>query len=155
MSYAAFVFIGVYAGTGGGLLLSQMNGYGVDRATIGVIFFASSAGFVLAGISTGAVIHRSGVRIALTAGGGAYVLAGFYLATRPPFAAFEALQNEPAWSANSVPPMEVTSGMLPGASTASPVWAIRVPSASQSAAPVSPAGPNQVMPCAFACCAVA
>src|ERR1700683_4213742 len=88
VSYAAFVLVGISAGVSGVLLPSQMAGYGVDRATIGVIFFASSAGFVLAGISTGAVIHRSGVRIALTAGGGAYVLAGFYLATRPPFAAF-------------------------------------------------------------------
>jgi hypothetical protein len=48
----------------------------------------SYAAFVLAGISTGALIGRAGARIALTAGGGAYVLAGLYLATRPPFAAF-------------------------------------------------------------------
>jgi fucose permease len=60
----------------------------VDRATIGITFFTGSAGFVLASVSTGALIHRAGIRIALTAGGGAFVLAGLYLATRPPFIAF-------------------------------------------------------------------
>ena len=92
VSYAAFVLVGVSAGVSGVLLPSQMAGYGVDRATIGITFFTSSAGFVLAGLSTGALIYRSGVRVALTAGGSAYVLAGLYLATRPPFAAFVLVQ---------------------------------------------------------------
>ncbi len=92
LSYAAFVFVGVSAGVGGVLLLAQMSDYGVDRATIGITFFTSSAGFVLAGLSNGALIQRFGIRMALAAGGGAYVLAGLYLATRPPFAAFVAVQ---------------------------------------------------------------
>ncbi len=92
VSYAAFVLVGISAGVSGVLLPSQMAGYGVDRATIGITFFTSSAGFVLAGVSTGALIGRCGVRIALTAGGVGYVLAGLYLATRPPFAAFVAAQ---------------------------------------------------------------
>ena len=87
-SYAAFVFVGVNAGVGGVLLPSQMSGYGVDRATIGITFFISAAGFAFAGLSNGALIHRSGIRLALTTGGGAYLLAGMYLASRPPFAAF-------------------------------------------------------------------
>ena len=88
VSYAAFVFVGVNAGVGGVLLPSQMSGYGVDRATIGITFFISAAGFAFAGLSNGALIHRSGIRLALTTGGGAYLLAGMYLASRPPFAAF-------------------------------------------------------------------
>jgi fucose permease len=88
VSYAAFVLVGISAGVSGVLLPSQMAGYGVGRATIGITFFTSSAGFVLASLSTGALIHRSGVRIALAAGGSAYLLAGLYLATRPPFVAF-------------------------------------------------------------------
>jgi fucose permease len=87
-SYAAFVFVGVNAGVSGVLLPSQMSGYGVDRATIGITFFIGAAGFAFAGLSNGALIHRSGIRLALTTGGGAYVLAGLYLASRPPFAAF-------------------------------------------------------------------
>ena len=70
------------------LLPSQMASYRVDRATIGTTFFTTSAGYVLAGISSGALIERCGIRAALTLGGGAYVLSGLYLASRPPFAAF-------------------------------------------------------------------
>jgi fucose permease len=92
LSYAAFVFVGVSAGVGGVLLLAQMSDYGVDRATIGITFFTGSAGFVLAGLSNGALIQRFGMRMALAMGGGAYVLAGLYLATRPPFAAFVVVQ---------------------------------------------------------------
>ncbi len=92
VSYAAFVLVGVSAGVSGVLLPSQMASYGVDRATIGITFFTGSAGFVLAGISTGALISRYGVRAALTAGGSAYVLAGLYLASRPAFPAFVAAQ---------------------------------------------------------------
>ncbi|HEY6788206.1 MAG TPA: MFS transporter, partial [Trebonia sp.] len=92
VSYATFVFIGVYAGAGGVLLLAQMNSYGVDRATIGITFFTNSAGFVLAGLSNGALMQRFGIRMALAVGGGAFGLAGLYIATRPPFAAFVAVQ---------------------------------------------------------------
>ena len=88
MSYAAFVLVGINVGISVVLLPSQMASYGVDRATIGITFFTGSAGFVLASVSTGALIHRAGIRIALAAGGSAFVLAGLYLATRPPFTAF-------------------------------------------------------------------
>ena len=92
VSYAAFVLLGIGAGAGGVLLPFQMAGYGVDRATIGISFFTVSAGWVLAGMSCGALIHRFGVRIVLMTGGGAYMLSGLYLATRPPFAAFVLVQ---------------------------------------------------------------
>jgi fucose permease len=92
VSYAAFVFIGLCAGAGGVLLLAQMNGYGVDRATIGITFFTNSAGFVLAGLTNGALMQRFGVRMALALGGAAIAAAGLYIATRPPFVAFVAVQ---------------------------------------------------------------
>jgi fucose permease len=88
VSYAAFAFVGVNAGVSGVLLPAQMSSYGVDRATIGITFLVGAAGFVFAGLSNGALIHRCGIRLALATGGGAYVLAGLYLASRPPFAAF-------------------------------------------------------------------
>jgi len=88
VAYAAFVLLGITAGTAGVLLPSQMATYGVSRATIGITFFAVSAGFVLAGLSTGALVGRLGTRIALGAGCGVFVVSGLYLATRPPFIAF-------------------------------------------------------------------
>jgi fucose permease len=92
LAYATFVLIGIAAGGEGVLLPAQMGSYGVDRATIGIIFFTGSVGFLLAGFHNGSLIHRFGLRVALTFGGAAYVLAGLYLATRPPFVAFVLVQ---------------------------------------------------------------
>jgi fucose permease len=92
LSYIAFVLVGVTAGVSGVLLVAQMRDYGVDRPTIGITFFTTSAGFVLASLSSGALIHRFGVRAALTTGGGVFVLSALYVATRPPFVVFVAVQ---------------------------------------------------------------
>jgi fucose permease len=88
ISYAGFVLVGINSGVSGVLLPSQMASYGVDRATIGITFFASAAGFALAGISTGTLLHRFGVRIALATAGVLYILSLLYLGIRPPFLAF-------------------------------------------------------------------
>jgi fucose permease len=87
VAYATFVLLGITGGTGGVLLPSQMASYGVSRAMIGITFFTVSVGFVLASLSTGAMVSRLGARMSLTAGGGALLLSGLYLATRPPFVA--------------------------------------------------------------------
>jgi fucose permease len=92
LSYVAFVLIGVNAGDNGVLLLAQMGDYGVDRALIGITFFTGSAGFVLGSLHSGVLIGRLGFRVAGVAGGGAFVLASLYLATRPPLAALIAVQ---------------------------------------------------------------
>jgi fucose permease len=92
LAYATFVLVGIGAGVGGVLLLAQMTDYGVDRATIGITFFTGSAGYVLAALATGPLIHRFGFRIAMAAGGGVYVVAGLYLAIRPPFVVFVLVQ---------------------------------------------------------------
>ncbi|GAA0476372.1 hypothetical protein Ade02nite_42800 [Paractinoplanes deccanensis] len=92
LAYAAFVLVGVNAGVKGVLLAAQMDDYAVSRTTLGLTFFAGSAGFVLAGLTVGALIDRFGTRIVLVAGGCAYVLASLYAATRPAFMAFVALQ---------------------------------------------------------------
>ena len=118
LSYAAFVLVGISAGVSGVLLPAQMASYGVDRAAIGITFFTSSAGFVLAGISTGALISRCGVRIALAAGGGSYLLAGLYLATRPPFPAFVLAQLVTGYGTGVLESaLNVYLAALPGAAT--------------------------------------
>ena len=92
LGYAAFVLIGVNAGSSGVLLVAQMSSYGVDRTTIGISFFTGSAGFVLAGFHNGALIARFGFRLALAAGAAGFTLSCLYLATRPPLAAFLLVQ---------------------------------------------------------------
>jgi len=118
MSYAAFVLVGINVGISGVLLPSQMASYGVGRATIGITFFTSSAGFVLASVSTGALIHKAGIRIALTAGGVAFTLAGLYLASRPPFAAFVLAQLVVGYGTGVLEAaLNVYIAGLPGATT--------------------------------------
>ncbi|AVT28632.1 MFS transporter [Plantactinospora sp. BC1] len=92
LAYAAFVLVGLSAGVGGVLLPAQIDDYGIDKATIGITFFTFSAGFLLAGITTGGLIDRLGTRTALAVGGGAFVLAALYTALRPPFLALVAVQ---------------------------------------------------------------
>jgi fucose permease len=92
LSYAGFVLVGLTSGSTGVLLLAQIKDYGVDRAVIGITFFVSSAGFFLASLNTGPLLHRFGFRTTMVAGSGAFVLAGLYLATRPSFWAFVAVQ---------------------------------------------------------------
>ena len=58
VAYATFVLLGITGGTGGVLLPSQMASYGVSRAMIGITFFTVSVGFVLASLSTGAMVSR-------------------------------------------------------------------------------------------------
>jgi fucose permease len=92
VAYAMFILIGVSAGVAGVLLPAQIDDYGLDKATIGITFFTFSAGFMLAGSTSGWLVHRFGIRAALLVGGGAYVVAALYTAVRPPFAALVAVQ---------------------------------------------------------------
>ncbi len=92
LAYVMFVFVGVSAGVGGVLIPAQIRDYDVDLATIGLTFFTSSAGFFLAGSSTGELMHRLGTRWSLVAGGSLYLLAAVATAARPPFVVFVAVQ---------------------------------------------------------------
>ena len=92
LAYAMFVLIGVYVGVSGVLLPEQIADYGVDKATIGITFFTSSVGFVIAGAAAGGLIHRLGSRFTLLIGGSAFALGSLYMASRPPFLAFVLIQ---------------------------------------------------------------
>ncbi|WP_084556951.1 MFS transporter [Hamadaea tsunoensis] len=85
-AYATFILVGVSAGTTGVVLAAQIRDYGVDPALLGLTFITNSAGFVLAGLSTGALLHRFGLRLTMALSGVAYVLAGLYIASRPALA---------------------------------------------------------------------
>jgi fucose permease len=92
LAYGMFVLIGLNLGAGGVLLPAQIVDYGVDKATIGITFFAFAIGFTVAGGSVGPLVERLGARPAVALGAGEYVLGGLVLATRPPFWAFVAIQ---------------------------------------------------------------
>jgi fucose permease len=92
VAYALFILVGLSAGAPTVLIVEQMADYGVGRATIGLTFFTFSAGFVLAGATSGPLIHRWGTRLALLGGALAFTAAGVAIAVRPTFWAFIALQ---------------------------------------------------------------
>jgi fucose permease len=118
LSYAAFVLVGLSAGIGGILIPAQMADYGVDESTIGITFFASSAGFMVAGATSGAMLHRLNVRAALAIGGAAFAVAAFTLATRPPFAVLIAVQLLAGYASGVLESvLNVFLAELPGATT--------------------------------------
>ena len=88
VAFAAFVLVGVNAGATGVLLPAQISDYRVSKTAIGSTFFTGSAGFVLASLLAGVMIHRLGMRMTMVFGATVTAVAGFYVATRPPFAAF-------------------------------------------------------------------
>jgi len=92
LAYAAFVLVGLSGGVSGVLLPAQIADYGVDKATIGLIFFTFAGGYLLAAATSGTLVDRFGTRLALLAGGLLYVLGALYLGLRPPFVAFVAVQ---------------------------------------------------------------
>ena len=92
LAYALFILVGLGAGVGGVLLLAQIHDYGVDQATIGITFFTGSAGFLLAGLTNGPMVHRYGTRACLVMGGSLYIVAAAYTASRPPFVALVLVQ---------------------------------------------------------------
>ncbi|NLT54088.1 MAG: MFS transporter [Actinomycetales bacterium] len=118
LAYATFILVGVSAGVGGVLLPAQIHDYGVDKATIGTTFFTFSAGFLLAGTTSGALMQRFGTRTALAVGGGGYLLAGLYLAVRPPFLAFVVIQLAAGYGTGILESVLNTHlAALPGATT--------------------------------------
>jgi len=92
IAYAAFVLMGISASVGAVVLPAQIADYSVGRSTVGITFFTFSAGFFLAGATTGSLMARLGTRTTLVAGAVAFVVADLYIATRPSFAALVAVQ---------------------------------------------------------------
>jgi fucose permease len=91
LAYAGFILVGVSAGVSGVLLPAQISDYDVDKSTIGLTFFTFGAGFLLAGFTTGELLHRFGVRAGLLTGVLASLIAAFGLSLRPPFTVLVAL----------------------------------------------------------------
>jgi fucose permease len=92
VAFALFVLVGLFAGVNGVVLVAQMDDYGVGRATIGLTFFTFSAGFVLAGLAAGPLLHRWGARVSLVGGGVVLIAGTVATAARPPFVALVAVQ---------------------------------------------------------------
>lgn len=91
LAFAGFVVIGLGGGAGGVLLPAQIREYGVDKSIIGLLFFAFSAGYLLAGAANGALLRRLGLRGDLMLGTGVFAASTFAAGLRPAFPVLLAL----------------------------------------------------------------
>ncbi len=93
VAFALFILIGINLGGGGVLLPAQIDDYGVDKTTMGAMFWATSLGYGLSAAANGALIHRFGVRAYLLVGAAVALAAAVAIAVRAPFPLFVALQG--------------------------------------------------------------
>ncbi len=102
LSFAALVVIGLNGGAAGVLIPSQQAHYHVDKSTIGLLFFAFSAGYLLSGIVNGLLIRLLGARGQLALGGLVLAAGSVGSALAPPFAVLAALAVVLAFGAGAL-----------------------------------------------------
>ncbi|HET8683682.1 MAG TPA: MFS transporter [Micromonosporaceae bacterium] len=85
LAFAGFVLIGLGAGASGVLLPAQIAHYRLDKPVIGLLFFAFSAGYVLAGAVNGWLLRRAGTRTELLLGTAAFGAAALACALPPAY----------------------------------------------------------------------
>jgi fucose permease len=92
VAFLAVGMLGVAAGGTGVLLPEQMAEFGVDKATIGLMFFAFSGGYVVVASANGLLLHRFGIRRHLLLGTAATLVATAVLVLPSGFLALLVLQ---------------------------------------------------------------
>lgn len=85
LSFGAFILIGVNDGVIGVLLPSIIAHYRISTATVGLLFPASSIGYLSAAFNSGYLLERLGRRAFLALGAGAWLAGLLVFATLPPF----------------------------------------------------------------------
>jgi fucose permease len=91
LGFAGFILIGLGGGAGGVLLPAQLAEYRVSRSVIGLLFFAFSTGYVLAGAANGWLLRRAGPRGDLALGAALFCAATLGCAIRPAYGVLLAL----------------------------------------------------------------
>src|SRR5579859_4573085 len=87
LSFFAFILIGANDGAVGILLPSVIAHYGIDKATAGLLFAASTLGYLIAAFSSGLLLERLGRRNMLALGTAGMILGAAIFSAMPPFAA--------------------------------------------------------------------
>ncbi len=85
LAFLAFTLIGAKDGAVGVLLPSLQQFYRVDKATIALLFLASTAGYMSAAATSGALVERLGLRRFLLLGTGSFLGGVTLLTLQPPF----------------------------------------------------------------------
>ncbi len=85
LAFFAFILIGANDGALGVLIPSIRAHYNVDKATVGLIFLASTAGYLIAAFSSGLLLHKLGQRLFLALGAAAFLGGTAIMSLMPPF----------------------------------------------------------------------
>lgn len=85
LAFAGFILIGLAAGAAGVLLPAQIAHYRLNKSVIGLLFFAFSTGYVLAGAANGWLLQRLGTRTQLLLGTGVFGFAALACALPPAY----------------------------------------------------------------------
>lgn len=87
LSFFTFILIGANDGAVGILLPSVIAHYGIDKATVGLLFAASTLGYLIAAFSSGLLLERLGRRSLLSLGTAGLIVGAAIYSAMPPFAA--------------------------------------------------------------------
>jgi len=85
LAFFGFLLIGGISGAVGVLLPSLSSYYNVDNSVLGLFFFASTLGYLMAAFSTGPLTEKLGRRWFLTLGAAALLSGSFIIVLKPPF----------------------------------------------------------------------
>ncbi len=87
LSFFTFILIGANDGAVGILLPSVIAHYGIDKATVGLLFVASTLGYLIAAFSSGLLLERMGRRSFLMLGTALLIVGAAIYSAMPPFVA--------------------------------------------------------------------
>lgn len=85
LSFFAFILIGVNDGAIGVIIPSMRAHYGINNATIAILFLFSTVGYLIAAFNSGLLVEKLGTRNFLLLGVGAFLAAAVVLSLMPPF----------------------------------------------------------------------
>jgi fucose permease len=85
LAYFAFILIGANDGALGILIPNMRLHYGVDKATIGLLFLFQTIGYLVAAFNSGLLVERLGNRRFLLFGAACFLLGVGTLSLMPPF----------------------------------------------------------------------
>ncbi len=85
IAFFAFILVGANDGAIGVLIPSIRAQYGIDKATVGLLFLSSVLGYLIAAFNSGPLVGKLGVRLFLLLGVGSFLTSAIVLSTIPPF----------------------------------------------------------------------
>ncbi|HEY0070311.1 MAG TPA: MFS transporter [Chloroflexia bacterium] len=85
VAFVAFVLIGAGDGGLGVLLPSIQRFYGIDKATVSLLFLCGTSGYLVAAFTSGPLVGRLGTRLFLALGVGAFVVGAASIGLALPF----------------------------------------------------------------------